>query len=298
MMIQGDWKDSVERKIELVEWDEATVMRLAEWLYSGDYSLPDLEVVSYSFKPSTKPKQGVDASRSEPPSALQILRSSLPISISRVFHPLDSHAPDSRDEFSTFATTTADAAAGAAHNLTPVAEQTFRGIRQTRRPFSVLKFQSWTEDHPYMGIDVDVEPLLLAHAQVYCIAEYTLSPNLQALAFEHIRAVFGWMHPLAASTGAVGAVIQLVQYVYANTSKCRDEEEPLQKLVSTFVAHNFDNFKNGGGEKVRRLIGEGGDFVVDLFEKVGMPMRALNDRVGGTGQEAGPSPTKKRPRHW
>lgn len=45
---RGEWKESVERKISLQDWDAETVGRLVQFLYTGDYqyvdrSLPDTE---------------------------------------------------------------------------------------------------------------------------------------------------------------------------------------------------------------------------------------------------------------
>ncbi|KAM0794347.1 hypothetical protein BDR22DRAFT_712154 [Usnea florida] len=39
-VIHGKWKDSLERKIVLEDWDSASVGRMLQWLYSGDYEAP------------------------------------------------------------------------------------------------------------------------------------------------------------------------------------------------------------------------------------------------------------------
>ena len=39
-MIRGKWKDSIDRRIVLEDWDGASVSRLLELLYTGDYESP------------------------------------------------------------------------------------------------------------------------------------------------------------------------------------------------------------------------------------------------------------------
>ena len=40
-VIHGKWKDSLERKIVLADWDAASVGRMLQWLYTGDYKAPN-----------------------------------------------------------------------------------------------------------------------------------------------------------------------------------------------------------------------------------------------------------------
>lgn len=44
--ITGVWKESTEHKIDLEDWDQDTVGRLIEFLYTGNYSYPDPEPAS------------------------------------------------------------------------------------------------------------------------------------------------------------------------------------------------------------------------------------------------------------
>ncbi|KAL8918897.1 MAG: hypothetical protein Q9208_007078 [Pyrenodesmia sp. 3 TL-2023] len=43
-IVEGEWKESANRRIDLEEWDEQTVEQLVQWLYSGHYTW--LEVAS------------------------------------------------------------------------------------------------------------------------------------------------------------------------------------------------------------------------------------------------------------
>ena len=60
-IVDGIWKDSVDRKIELKDWDEETVGRCVEWLYSGDYTSPLPERPSPSTPSETADIQIVNA---------------------------------------------------------------------------------------------------------------------------------------------------------------------------------------------------------------------------------------------
>ena len=40
VLVEGEWKDSPDRQINLEEWDKETVEKLLEWLHTGEYSYP------------------------------------------------------------------------------------------------------------------------------------------------------------------------------------------------------------------------------------------------------------------
>ena len=65
----------------------------------------------------------------------------------------------------------------------------------------------------------------------------------------------------------ISIILTLVQYVYATTTRLESEEEPLRKLISTFIALNYDQFRDKGGE-VLRFMEQGGDFQGGLYDKV------------------------------
>ncbi|KAL8676184.1 MAG: hypothetical protein Q9224_007314, partial [Gallowayella concinna] len=46
-IVQGEWKDSNDRMINLKEWDSRTVQQLLEWLYTGQYNWTTVEKVDH-----------------------------------------------------------------------------------------------------------------------------------------------------------------------------------------------------------------------------------------------------------
>jgi len=53
-MMEGEWKDSRDRSIVLIDWDDETVGRLLEWLYTDDYSSPDAGVTQVIPSPTSQ----------------------------------------------------------------------------------------------------------------------------------------------------------------------------------------------------------------------------------------------------
>lgn len=53
-MMEAEWKDSRDRIIVLIDWDDETVGRLLEWLYTDDYSSPDPGVTQVIPSPTSQ----------------------------------------------------------------------------------------------------------------------------------------------------------------------------------------------------------------------------------------------------
>ncbi|KAK3167823.1 hypothetical protein OEA41_004269 [Lepraria neglecta] len=218
-LIEGNWKDSASRIIELEDWDEDTVARLIEWLYTGKYSYPTPASSRKTIAFSTFAQSSV-----EKPKTADI---TCPLML-----------------------------------LTHIQFKKAGCDPKPDRPLSP-GWVSAIEDRKKHGL----EAVFLADAKVYALADYILLPELQALAFECLAATFTSTGALTPNTPVIADLVILVDYVYANTVKPREYEEPLRELVTTYIALNFDLFRDEGGA-VKRLMDQGGTIVVDVWEKV------------------------------
>jgi len=118
------------------------------------------------------------------------------------------------------------------------------------------------DDTPFdMG---DFSTISMAHVKLYTLAQYTNTAALE-------EAVLGRLHMILSQTTAVKdsktaeSVVHLVEYVYANTNSLVNSEEPMRRVISTFCAAKM--FELLGNPTFQKLISEGGDFVVDVWEK-------------------------------
>ena len=236
--IEGKWKESSDREILLEEWDEETVAYFVEWLYSNDYESP------FPVKlPSSTPAK-VKASKIFPGKAKK--------------KGQDNHTSSKM----------ADTTTGDTHRpLTPLSEIHFS--YPSNRPIGYdQRFTEHVAKLTEAKDAFDYQHLLLIHAKVYALANYMLLPKLQSEALERLKSILHFIGSLSQlsnpQVSVIPNLVNLVTYVYANTNKLMSEEEPLRKLVSTYIASNFVCFD---GEGVQELIERGGDFVLDVWQK-------------------------------
>jgi len=111
---------------------------------------------------------------------------------------------------------------------------------------------------------------MMAHAQIYALANYTFLPALKDTSLRQIARALVFMARSVGDDKIWSAEItcdltSVVRFVYENTNKLVSEDEPLRRFVSSFSADLFDNLDE---MTVNELMGEGGDCVVDIISKV------------------------------
>lgn len=128
---------------------------------------------------------------------------------------------------------------------------------------------------PFDPTNYDFEDILLAHAKVYALANYKSVDTLRTLALKQLLLTLLRLHPIQPASHISMNIVDFVSYVYANTDYLSHSEEPLRKLTSHFIAHNFAAFQTE--PRAVELVAQGGDFVKDLMAKV---CRRLPDPEG------------------
>ena len=261
-VVQGRWKDSVERKIMLEEWDPETVSRLLEWLYTGDYESP---------YPAEAPRSDAGLPGCFPETSMPYnpdVRGIPPV-IPQSESPKSSRRP-----------------------LTPIANISFNKADPEVKSSNAEAFKQWAAKSSKKLCVLDFEAALLTHAKLYALADYMLLPTLQAQVFQRLKALLVFIsapHTLSylsfpspsepiANTPVIGNILTLVRYVYGNTIGLESEKEPLRNLISTFIALHYDQFDDEGGEVVR-FMEQGGDFQADLHDKLRRNEMALKAEV-------------------
>ena len=249
-IVQGRWKDSIELKIVLEDWDPETVGRLLEWLYTGDYESP---------YPAEDPQPEHPQSYAEVP---------------ELFTAWPSQDTKERSQ----------------SPLIPFADISFSEADPELVTSKAEAFEQWAADDTNFPRVLNFESTLLAHAKLYVLADYMLLPSLQAQVFQRLKAVLafaisrftysllsGLKVPIA-NTRVIGNVMTLVRYVYANTLRPSTGEEPLQGLITTFIALIFGYFSDKSG-KMQWLMDEGEDFLKDVLEKVVRNIEGLEKKL-------------------
>ena len=70
-----------------------------------------------------------------------------------------------------------------------------------------------------------------------------------------------------------------MKYIYDNTSRPATGQEPLRKLITSFIAHDFNNFDDGDGGAVQRLLDAETNFSGDIIPMVRINMTALGKKL-------------------
>ncbi len=263
-VVEGDWKEREEQKVVLENWDEATVERLVSWLYTGDYISPYPTKFVHSTSADQAAMHEAHGGHGTTPVATPTVEH-FPISAStyqRVLLDADKALSTSKED--------------PPKTLTNLAKRTYNSVTVKFCEPSTMNLDRWLRRCECVPNELDFEATLLAHAQVYALANYMLLADLQALAHQNLNCALTWMDSrIVAKSPTVGNLVTLIRYVFANTIRPNTGEEPLQKLLTTLVAMNFAYFDDGEEGQVRRLMNEGGDFASDVWEKVSRQMGAL-----------------------
>ena len=208
-MFEGNWSETQSREVDWSQWEESTVKRYLEWIYTGSYSVSECSENSSTLLAEaggrTTPEPAVQQSQ------LDIHRPLTPLSA--CFVPLPTTGPDDTS-----------------HD---------------------------------MG---DCSTLSMAHAKLYVLAQYTNTPALENAALGRLHKILLHTAPIK-DPQTVESVVNLVEYVYANTNAFVNSEDPMRRVISTFCAVRF--FELLGQPAFQKLQSEGGDFVVDFWEKAG-----------------------------
>ena len=252
-VVNGTWKDSAEAKIVLEDWDEETVARLLDWLYTGDYETPYPEKCAETTVAT--PTDDVD------------MTSPKTIKPAKKFGSTMAHHsyPLIESDIEVSGTPEPKVAKQRPTGcLAPLITLQNNTQQPQPHPFQAAEFQKWTSASPSSPHAYSYAATLLAHAKLYALANYMLLPNLKNLTLHRLQSTLIFIGDLKSGTAPISGVVSLARYVYANTDGLITEEEPLRNFVSTFISINFSSFD---GEEVNGLMNEGGDLVVDVCMK-------------------------------
>lgn len=239
--ITGVWKESAERKINLEDWDEETVGRLVEFLYTGNYSYPDPEPILPGMQVSVVLDRGASQQSPRSPETIQSQGSD-------GGSPSDQHRP-----------------------LTPLDKCLPRCLLENRKTDAERLELFLPDQYGY-------KEALLSHAAVYALARYKAVDSLQILALRRLTMTLSRISQILPDSGLPLGVIDLVKYVYSHTDALSSSEEPLRRLISQFAALNFPALQTGA--EFVELMSEGGDFVNDLMVKVSRRLVAAETGLG------------------
>lgn len=271
-LVEGRWKDSLERRITWEEWDEDSVARFLEWLYTGDYSWP----YPTNMEPQTPTKgpinhevessNGLSSGTMSKPST----EGSMPAidgtkSADPVFDSLTGFATETSSNRASKQKHPHRSRSSQIRPLTPIGSLDYDVPKNPSKPNQEKKFDLWNLDGARSSPQMDYETTLLAHAKLYTMANCFLLAELRNLALQQLQICLIALDNPTPESHIVSNITTLIQYVYANTVRLKKKEEPMRKLVTTYVAAQFTALR---GNDFMQLLMEGGEIVDDVLTKL------------------------------
>lgn len=243
--ILGSIKEAKERSVRLVDVEEETFARFAEYIYGGGYNVPSPAILpdqadssneSVPEPPAERVTADLEAPTEEPPMHDDLYWGQSHTSKKKTKHR---KAPisESLSSFASFALPT----------LASV-------------PFPQLVAQQVPED-PWSSLDYT--EILLCHAQLYVFAKKYDVVGLKDLVLCRMHSVLKVM----SSFSQIRKIVPIVEHIYQNIPSMTNSNEPMRDLLTHFVAWKFKTLM--GEEGFREYFVKGGDFVIDVCRKVG-----------------------------
>ena len=248
--VNGPFKETSESLVKLVDWEVGTVTSLVQWFYTRDYRTPLPVPVGDE---NAKIEEAVSACSTE------------------VRQPQDLRAiPQDCGALISAKSPTPEALRA---DLPVPPYGAFKGHHQPSNFEALMQFSHQLSRPLANGERMDVKytytTTLMCHAKVYALADYLLLSDLKNLAYKSINLGIHIIERLGLNEHTIKDIATLARYAYAHTNDHRsgdsDNEEPLRKRISTFIAYNLRVFR---GPDALDLEHAGGELVQDIFEKV------------------------------
>ena len=256
-MLTSDFKEGQEKRIKIPQHDVQTGTRFLQWLYTKDYDAPKPRLVETSTEATDT--QGGQTTRRD-----------------QTVGKDNSHVITHNEEV--MQATVVRNIAKQKKEVLPSHDGSAGANLKNDSLSNCDRFILWAQANFHLVPSLHHSPALLAHANLYVLADYLGVPELQRLASKRLR-----LHVLFIGYGDLtesvsNDIAELAEYVYENTNDHEpgniDLEEKIRKHVSAFIGGHFDSFS---GEVFNNLIFKGGELAADVMQKAKVRYQSLCD---------------------
>lgn len=266
------------------QFDEETVGRFVQWLYTREYQVPAPKPAALH---SSGKFAGFDTRQPRPTSrvfAEAMASSFMPSPPSTPPSPCSVLSDAGFSSASTPPTTASSSSSAPTQSRPGTADSTAN--------------HAPTADPP---TTLDYEEPFLAHAKMYALGQFTDITALKLRSINRLAGLLDEIRWLDRSSAAADNFVKLARYVYEHTdtlsrgsnggssSGSNDRrEESLRVVVASFAAFNFERLDCPA---MMGLMAEGGDFVTDVVKKV---MKTMRKPAVSTSPSPSPSASPTR----
>ncbi|KAL8641493.1 MAG: hypothetical protein Q9228_001703 [Teloschistes exilis] len=236
--VEGFWKENKERKIVWAHWNPIAAENFVEWLYTEDctgaYPSPILDAEQTSAKDEKDLSIKDTRTSTDPVSSASPQQLPWKPYMSKLFDNLTSQDPDPEAE--------------KPHVLPLTRVQELigpKGNRKSEKMSKAEEYDKWTGHMLWRPNELDYDKTLMIHAELYMMSSQYMLDELKDLTWQRLRSVLVSIGTPVRGSPYIRNLVKVLRYAYkeSGTDSLGDDEEPLRKLVSTFIAQHFTRLK-------------------------------------------------------
>ncbi|KAL8814099.1 MAG: hypothetical protein Q9223_006656, partial [Gallowayella weberi] len=263
MALHGGGREQWEGKLTWPDWTVSGAEKFLEWLYTGDYKCP------YPIE-APKSKDQSDNEDGEAPSRPEHGNESH----SREYESIDFVVPETSDvvvwpeELDLRPLSPVTKNTPAIDAATALKDLSWSGSRLLGKMSQAEEFESWTGHQLWRPDQLDYEATFQTHAELYKMGHFYLLEELKNMAWQRLRSVLISIGTPVAGSRVIANLVMLIHYAYEVSSDTGNEEEPLRKLITTFVALYSTRLRAELKELIMSPKEPDREFVWDLMAKM------------------------------
>jgi hypothetical protein len=241
-LINGNMKEAEDRVAELPDMEKEDFMRLCEFAYRGDYTIPMMVRYENSYKEDDEKETDKEM---EAATVAELERMDLERQTRETIHEEDRQREEAREEWKRDV-----------KDMTAIVRLYTRYQNRNNNP------------RPEPIGELSILPILLAHARLYCIADRYCISSLQDYTMNRLYDIIideFRFEPLP--TERARDIVEFAEFAYS-TDNTRDHDDysnldELRQLVIDIIVHNIDVMEKSA--EFKNMLEEGGQFVSDLW---------------------------------
>ncbi|KAL9576377.1 MAG: hypothetical protein Q9212_007151, partial [Teloschistes hypoglaucus] len=246
-MVDGQFKETSEQRIDWPHWNANTVENFLEWLYTGDYECPYPVIIPRSTSDGDTQPEDVSLTSSAPAEQKQKKRK-------RDGQGVVQPAP----------------VAGPQNGLTRLRDLVWNGSLYPDRISYEEEYTKWIGHAHYPINELDYERSLMTHAELYAMGCQYLLEDLRALTWQRLKNALVAVGTPFAGSNLVTNITNVIHYVFEQTAEVPDGREQMRELLTTFATDHCTQMKGTPAfeEILKSPSAPDREFVADMMTKV------------------------------
>lgn len=246
----------MEQTIRWTEWDNASVEKFIQWLYTKEYTCPYPTPIAWPVEENAGGDRQIEISQA----------------------PSNAHAALAQMDDTKPNTDATEEPPAKKQKILPVKDLTWSGTNSAPKSSQAEDFDKWPGYQLWSPQQLDYSAPFGTHAELYLMGCRYFLDDLRSMAWSRLRAMLVTIGRPLPGSPVIANIMALILAFYDKLGDPVGDEEPLKALLTTFVAHNFTAFEASGIEDWATSDNEvAREFVPDLMAKLMLKVKELED---------------------